>query len=68
MIVFATKSVAARRRLTPPQEAAFGIRLYMQCRRTLLDEVDDPLYARRRGNAGSAATSVSFALLRGCHQ
>jgi hypothetical protein len=36
MIVFATKSVAARRRLTPPQEAAFGIRLSMQCRRTFL--------------------------------
>ena len=36
MIVFATKSVVARRRLTPPQEAAFGIRLSMQCRRTFL--------------------------------
>jgi len=36
----------------------------MECRRIVLDEVDDPPYARRRGNAGSAATSVSFALLR----
>jgi hypothetical protein len=32
MILFATKSVAARRMLPPPQKAA------------LLDEVDDPLY------------------------
>ena len=50
--------------LTPQQEAAFGIRLSMQCRRIVRDEVDDPFYARRCCNAGSAATSVSFALLR----
>jgi hypothetical protein len=49
--------------LSPPREAAYGIRLSMQCRRIVLGEVVDPLYARRRGNAGSAATSVSFALL-----
>jgi hypothetical protein len=32
-----------------------------------LDEVNDRLYARRV-DAGSAATSVGFALLRGNHQ
>jgi hypothetical protein len=51
MILFATKSVAARRMLTPPQKAA------------LLDEVDDPLYAPLRGDAGSAATCPRDATL-----
>jgi hypothetical protein len=51
MILFATKSVAARRMLPPPQKAA------------LLDEVDDPLYARLRGDAGSAATCPRDATL-----
>jgi hypothetical protein len=54
--------------LTPLQEAAFGVRLSMRAGGIVLDEVDDPLYARRRGDAGSAATSVNFALLRGDHQ
>lgn len=55
------KSVAAHRRAT------FGMVCPGSAGGIALDEVDDPLYARR-GDVALAATSVSFALLRGCHQ